>query len=73
MTLRRTAAVEQLERGIECRAPAAPLLPAPRLQGQALRLGFASALQLPVMGQLSKSFVMQHFLPSFPRCFESGR
>lgn len=67
MALRRAAAVpDQLERGIERETPTTPLLPATRLRGQAFRLGFASALLLPVMGQLSKGFVVQHCLPSFP-------
>ena len=66
MSLRRAAAVpEQLECGIEP-SPLLALLPtAACVQGQALCRGFVPALLLQVMGQLSKSFVVQHCLPSF--------
>jgi hypothetical protein len=37
------------------------------LQRQAVSLGFAPALVLTVMGQLSKRFVVQHVHPSL-RC-----
>jgi len=63
---RGTATPEQLEHGIECRALAALLMPAPRLRGEPFRFAVAPALQLQVMGQLSERFVMQHFHPSFP-------
>lgn len=70
MRLRRAAAVpEQLER----EPPPTPLLPTARLQSQALCRGFVPTLLLQVMGQLSKSFVVQHCLPSFPDEFECGR
>lgn len=71
MAGRRAAAVpQQPERGTERETPPAALLPAPCLQGQALGLGFASALLLQVTGQLSENFVMKHCLPSFPHEFE---
>lgn len=63
---RGAATPEQLERGIERRALSA-LLSAPSLRGQPLCLGFAPELQLPVMGQLSERFVVQHCHPSFPK------
>lgn len=67
MALRGTAAVpEQLERGSQSEAPPRPPPAATSPQRQALGLGFASALLLPIMGQLSKRFVVQHVLPSFP-------
>lgn len=71
MTLRGATAVsEQSEGGVQCE-PLPPALPATAsLQRQALRLAFLSPLLLAIMGQLSKSFVMQHVLPSFPRQIE---
>lgn len=60
------AAPEQLERGIQCKAPLALLPATASLQGQALGLGLTPALLLQIMGQLSKRFVMKHVLPSFP-------
>jgi hypothetical protein len=60
------AVPEQPERGVQRQPLPAPVLRAARLQRQTLGLGFASALVLTVMGQLSKSFVMQHVHPSFP-------
>jgi hypothetical protein len=45
----------------------APVLTTARLQRQAVSLGFAPALVLTVMGQLSKRFVVQHRDHSFPR------
>ena len=57
---------EQSERGVQRQPLPAPVLRAARLQGQTLSFGFASALVLTVMGQLSKSFVMQHVHPSSP-------
>jgi hypothetical protein len=66
MALGRAAALPtQPERGLERQQPA-PLPTTACLQGQTLSLGFASALLLTVMGQLSKRFVVQHCHPSFP-------
>ena len=61
----RPAVPEQSERGFQRQPLPAPVLTAASLQRQALSLGLASALLLTVMGQLSKSFVMQHVHPSF--------
>ena len=67
MALGRAAAVpEQPERGVQRQPLPAPVLRAARLQRQTLGLSFASVCVLTVMGQLSKSFVMQHVHPSFP-------
>lgn len=53
MALRRAAAEpEQLERGIEREPPLPPLPAASSLQSEAFGFGFASALLLPIMGQL---------------------
>lgn len=57
---------EQSERGLE-REPAPVSPSAAGLTGQPLGCGLTLPLLLPIMGQLSKSFVMQHFLPSFLR------
>lgn len=62
----RTAVPEQPERRFQ-RQPATPLPLTACLPGQTLGLGFASALLLTIMGQLSERFVMQHCFPS-SRC-----
>ena len=64
------AVPEQPERGFQGQPLPTPVLTTARLQRQALSLGFASALLLTVMGQLSKRFVVQHVHPSFSRDFE---
>jgi hypothetical protein len=67
MALCGAAAVpEQSKRGLE-REPASVPAGAAGLAGQPLGRGFSQPLLLQLMGQLSKSFVMQHFLPSFLR------
>jgi hypothetical protein len=58
---------EQPERGFQRQPLPAPVLTTAGPQRQALRIGFASALLLTIMGQLSKRFVVQHVHPSFPR------
>jgi hypothetical protein len=60
------AVPEQPERGLQRQPLPMPVLTTARLQRQALSLGFASALLLTVMGQLSKRFVVRHVHPSFP-------
>jgi hypothetical protein len=67
------AVPEQPERGFQRQPLPASVLTTAGLQCQALRLGFASALLLTVMGQLSKRFVVQHVHPSFPRDSEQVR
>jgi hypothetical protein len=69
MSLGGPAVPEQPERRCQ-RQPLPASVPATaRLQRQTLGPGFAPALVLAVMGQLSERFVMQHCLPSFPRGF----
>jgi hypothetical protein len=63
---------QQPERRFQ-RRPPAPLPPTASLPGQALGLGLASAQLLTIKGQLSKSFVMQHVHPSFPRAVGQAR
>ena len=60
----RPAVPEQPERRFQRQLPA-PLPLTACLPGQTLGLGLVQALLLTVMGQLSKSFVMQHVHPSF--------
>ena len=60
----RPAVPEQPERRSQ-RQPATPLPLTACLPGHTLGLGLAQALLLTVMGQLLKSFVMQHVHPSF--------
>jgi hypothetical protein len=67
MAVRGAAAVpQQLQGGVE-RDPT-PAVPSvrPRLASQPLGCRLALPLLLPVMGQLSKRFVVQHVLASFP-------
>jgi hypothetical protein len=67
MALGGAAAVpEQPECGPQRQPLPTPVLTTARLPCQTLSLGFASALVLTVMGQLSKRFVVQHVHPSFP-------
>lgn len=71
MTVRGAAAMPQeLQGGIE-RDPT-PAVPSvcPRPASQPLGCGLALPLLLPVMGQLSKRFVVQHVLASFPKIEE---
>ena len=71
MALGGAAAVpEQPECGLQRQPLPTPVLTTARLQRQAVSLGLAPALVLPVMGQLSKRFVVQHVHPSFRREFE---
>jgi hypothetical protein len=71
MALGGAAAVpEQPECGLQRQPLPAPVLTTARLQRQAVSLGFAPALLLTVMGQLSKRFVVQHVHPSLRREFE---
>ena len=71
MALGGAAAVpEQSECGLQRQPLPAPVLTASRLQGETVSLGFAPALLLTVMGQLSKRFVVQHVHPSLRREFE---
>ena len=71
MALGGAAAVpEQSECGLKRQPLPTPVLTTARLQCQAVVLGLASALLLPVMGQLSKRFVVQHVHPSFRDGFE---
>jgi hypothetical protein len=68
MAVRGAAAVpQQLQGGVE-RDPRQPAVPSvrPRLASQPLGCRLALPLLLPVMGQLSKRFVVQHVLASFP-------
>jgi hypothetical protein len=69
MALGCAAVPEQSECGFQRQPLPASVLATARLQRQAPGLGFASALVLTVMGQLSKRFVVQHVHPSFPRPF----
>ena len=69
MALGGPAVPEQSECRCQRQPLPAPVLTTARLQRQALSLGFASALELADMGQLSKRFVVQHVHPSFPRAF----
>lgn len=71
MALCGAAAVpEQLERGIEREPTPVPPAGAAGLPGQPFDRGLTPPLLLQLMGQLSKSFVVQHFLPSFLRVVE---
>jgi len=64
------AVPEQPECGVQRQPLPTPVLTTARLQRQALSRGFAQALLLTVMGQLSKRFVVQHVHPSLRRGFE---
>lgn len=57
------------ERSFQRQPLPTPVLTTARLQRQTLSLGFAQALVLTVMDQLSKRFVVQHVHPSFPHEF----
>ena len=71
MALGGAAAVpEQSECGLQRQPLPTPVLTTARLQCQAVVLSLAPALLLPVMGQLSKRFVVQHVHPSFRRGIE---
>ena len=58
------------ERSFQRQPLPTPVLTTARLHCQAVSLGFAQALVLTVMGQLSKRFVVQHVHPSLRRGFE---
>jgi hypothetical protein len=60
------AVPEQPEGGFQRQPLPTPVLTTARLQRQTFGLRFASALLLTIMGQLKKSFVVQHCHPSFP-------
>jgi len=60
------AVPEQSECGLQRQPLPAPVLTTASQQRQTLGLGFAPALVLTVMGQLTKRFVVQHVHPSFP-------
>ena len=70
MALGGAAVAEQPECGVQRQPLPAPVLTTARLPCQPLSLGFAPALVLTVMGQLSERFVMQHCSPSLPCGFE---
>ena len=64
------AMAKQPECGPQRQPLPTPVLTTARLQCQTLVLSLAPALLLPVMGQLSKRFVVQHVHPSFRGEFE---
>ena len=71
MALGGAAAVpEQSKCGLKRQPLPTPVLTTARLQRQAVSLGFAPALELTGMGQLSKRFVVQHVHPSLRCGFE---
>ena len=71
MALGGAAVPEQPECGLQRQPLPTPVLTTACLQGQAVSLGFAPALVLTVMGQLSKRFVVQqHVHPSLRRELE---
>ena len=71
MALGGAAAVPKpAERSFQRQPLPTPVLTTARLQRQTVGLSLAPALQLKVMGQLSKRFVVQHVHPSFRRGFE---
>lgn len=60
------AVPEQLQGGIQREPVLAPPTMRPRLPREALGRGLALPLLLPITGQLSKGFVVQHIPASFP-------
>ena len=71
MALGGAAAVpEPAERSFQRQPLPTPVLTTARLQRQTVGLSLAPTLQLKVMGQLSKRFVVQHVHPSLRRGFE---
>ena len=70
--MRRATVPEQPQRRFQRQLPS-PLPLTARLPGQTLGLGLALTQLLTIMGQLSKSFVMQHVHPSLLRAVDSSR